>query len=205
MGLAKIATWFRRPSLYKARHFRRREEMRADYQTVARSLLDHLDFDSVADVGCANGFLLEEFLAAGKPIAGIELSPAVVEVLADSIKPYVRIGDFSELDGAYELVCCVEVAEHIPPDRSEDLVAALTSRAQKWIYFTAAPPGQSGRGHINCRPHAEWLELFEARGWVRDDERTDELRNDLGTLQRANWLRGNSFVLSPAPSAGSPQ
>jgi SAM-dependent methyltransferase len=205
VGLAKIATWFRRPSLYKARHFRRREEMRADYQRVAKSLLEHLDFDSVADVGCANGFLLEEFLAAGKRIAGIELSPAVVEVLADSIKPHVSIGDFSELVGDYELACCVEVAEHIPPDRSEDLVAALTSLTQRWIYFTAAPPGQSGRGHINCRPHEEWLGFFAARGWVRDDDRTAELRDDLDALQRAHWLQGTSFVLVPAEDADAPQ
>ena len=50
MGLAKIATWLRRPSLYKARHFRRREEMRADYQRVAESLLEHLE--SGAPIAC---------------------------------------------------------------------------------------------------------------------------------------------------------
>ena len=196
MGLTRIATWLKLPSRFRAKDFRRREGMRPDYQLLARSLLERLAFDSVADVGCANGFLLEEFLAAGKQIAGIEVSPHVVEVLRDDVKPHVSIGDFGDMTGSYELVCCVEVAEHIPPARSEELVRVLASLAEQWIYFTAAPPGQSGHGHINCRPHEEWLHMFGDHGWAVSDEITADLRRDLMALDRARWLRGNSFVLA---------
>jgi SAM-dependent methyltransferase len=163
------------------------------------SLLSRLDFATVADVGCANGFLLEAFVAAGKRIAGIELSPAVVEVLPESIRPHVRIGDFAEMTGSYELVCCVEVAEHLPPARSAALVDTLAGLAERSIYFTAAPPGQGGHGHINCRPHAEWLEMFAAHGWREREELTTALRDDLASLETAHWLRGNSFVLGRRP------
>src|SRR5438128_887099 len=121
---------------------------------VAASLLRHLDFQTVFDVGCANGFLLSAFSRAGKTIAGIELSPEVVAVLPPELRQVVAIGDFSAAQGSYELVSCVEVAEHIPAKRSEDLVATVTRLATRGIYFTAAPPGQKGHGHINCRPHA---------------------------------------------------
>lgn len=195
MGLTRLATWLRLPSRYRAKHFRRREAMRPDYLCVARSLLARLEFDSVADVGCANGFLLEEFRDQGKRIAGIELSPAVVDVLRSDIRAHVSIGDFSQLTGRYDLVCCVEVAEHIPEGRSLDLVESLTGLAERWIYFTAAPPGQGGHGHINCRPHAEWLEMFERQGWAESTELTTGLREDLGVIETAHWLRGNSFIL----------
>jgi hypothetical protein len=203
MGLTRLATWLKRPSRYRARHFHRREVMRPDYVQVARSLMRHLDFDSAAVVGCANGFLLEEFLGAGRRIAGIELSPEVHEVLRHDIRPYVSIGDFTEMSGRYDLVCCVEVAEHIEPSRSDDLVDALAPLAAKWIYFTAALPGQGGHGHINCRPHEEWLAMFAERGWVHDRDHTDALRRDLDSLERATWLEGNSFLLAPRdPSTG---
>ncbi len=172
--------------------------MRPDYLLLARSLLRQLDFDSAADVGCANGFLLEEFLDSGKQIAGIELSPEVHEVLRHDVRPFVAIGDFAQMTGRYDLVCCVEVAEHISPSRSEDLVDTLAPLASRWIYFTAAPPGQGGHGHINCRPHEEWLAMFAERGWVEVPELTARLRDDLGALERATWLRGNSFILKPA-------
>ena len=198
MGLSRLATWLKRPSRFRARHFHRREVMRPDYLLLARSLLRHLEFDSAADVGCANGFLLEEFLDSGKQIAGIELSPEVHEVLRHDIRPFVAIGDFAQMTGSYDLVCCVEVAEHIEPSRSEDLVDTLAPLARRWLYFTAAPPGQSGHGHINCRPHEEWLAMFAERGWAEAPALTAALRDDLGALERATWLRGNSFILEPA-------
>lgn len=204
-----LTRWLNRPRQFRARHFRRREVMRSDYQRVAGSLLRLLPFDSVVDVGCANGFLLESFAAAGRTISGIEVSPEVVELLDPAIREVVEIGDFSALAGRWDLVCCVEVAEHIPPERSLDLVDTLARAAQSWIYFTAAPPGQGGHGHINCRPHDEWLAEFDERGWRVDAARTDELRRDLEQLERASWLRGNSFLLSPhgsdAGASGSAQ
>jgi SAM-dependent methyltransferase len=183
---------------FEEKHFRAREKFRPDYALVASSLLGRLDFDSVFDVGCANGFLLEAFLAAGKRIGGIELSPAAVAVLPPAIRANVAIGDFSEMTGRWDLVCCVEVAEHIVPARSAELVAVVAGGAQRWVYFTAAPPGQSGRGHINCRPLEEWLELFAARGWSLDDDLTAAVRTDLQALAEAHWLRGNSLVLRRA-------
>jgi SAM-dependent methyltransferase len=197
VGTGFLGNLLKRPSRYRARHFRRREAMRTDYLFLADSLLSRLSFKTVADVGCANGFLLEAFVEAGKEAAGVELSPEVVEVLAPEVKPIVSIGDFSTLEGQWDLTCCIEVAEHIPPRRSLELVETLTRAATDWIFFTAAPPGQGGRGHINCRPHADWLAEFEQHGWVADSDRTEAVRHDLEELKHATWLRGNGFVLAP--------
>lgn len=191
-----------RPSPFAARHFRKREALRQDYDLLADALLDLLGFDSVLDVGCANAFLLERFAAAGKEVAGIEASPAVREVLSPALADAVVVGDFT-LARAYrerpwDLVSCVEVAEHVEPRRSRELVAVLAGAARRWIYFTAAPPGQSGRGHINCRAHEEWLGWFGEEGWRTAGEETDSLRAALEKLTRAHWLRGNSFVLASA-------
>ncbi len=192
--------WLKRAKSYRARDFRRRQRFRDDYLKLAGYLLELLDFDTVYDVGCANGFLLEGFDAAGKEIAGIEASAAVRAVLPERLAERVEIGDFSAARGSWDLVCCVEVAEHIEPDRSRDLVATLAGLATRWIYFTAAPPGQTGRGHINCRPHDEWLGWLEEAGWRHDGERTGELRGRMAGLEHTPWLRNNSYLLARDPT-----
>lgn len=181
---------------YSAQAFEKRETFRGDYRIVAEALLDCLPFNTVLDVGCANGFLIESFLDAGKTARGIEVSPAVVEILPPELLEAIEIGDFAAATGSWDLVCCVEVAEHIPPERSRELVKKLTGLATSWIYFTAAPVGQSGRGHINCRSHLEWLDWFALEGWALSS-RSHHLRQRLMQLERARWLVGNGAVLAP--------
>ncbi len=206
-GTAPIATFnrilsffdrvrsFGRSGSFGARRLRGRERYRPDYQIVARSILRLVEFETVYDVGCANGFLLSEFHAAGKCVRGIDLSPDIKEAVDPPLVDRVEVGDFSQAKGSAELVCCVEVAEHIRAERSIDLVDAITRLATRWIYFSAAPPGQLGRGHINCRPHEEWLRWLVDRGWRVDEVRTADLRRDLESIARATWLRRNSFIL----------
>jgi SAM-dependent methyltransferase len=189
---------FRLPERFAKRHFERREKYRPDYDLLRGSLLELMDFESVMDIGCANGFLLEGFDAAGKRVGGVELSPEVLDLLPKALGAKVTIGDFSEAAGDWDLVSCVEVAEHVPPGRSIDLVDTVTRLAGRWIYFTAAPPGQKGRGHVNCRPHDDWLGWFDERGWKLDEERTQDLRRRLEDLPTCHWLRGNSMILRPA-------
>jgi len=182
---------------FSAEKLRRREVFRGDYRIVADALLELAPFRSALDVGCANGFLVESFLDAGREARGVELSPEVLEVLSPQLRSAIDVGDFAAARGSWDLVCCTEVAEHLPPDRSRELVRKLTGLAKDWIYFTAAPIGQTGRGHINCRSHLEWLDWFALEGWVLD-ARSHELRERLQALEHARWLIGNSALLSRA-------
>lgn len=62
-----------------------------------------------------------------------------------------------------DLAICLEVAEHLEPSVAGNLVTNL-ARAD-YILFSAATPGQPGVGHINCRPHEYWHELFALEGF----------------------------------------
>lgn len=194
----RILDWLGIPSPFGAAEFRARERFRRDYVRLADALDEHVDFSTVLDVGCANGFLLEELRLRGHQVAGIEISPEVHEVLPAELTPLVEVGDFTAARGEWDLVVSIEVAEHIAPERSVELVETLAARARRAIFFTAAPPGQRGRGHINCRPHEEWLSWFGERGWTIDQNTTGALRRDLEKLEEAGWLRRNSFLLRRA-------
>ena len=195
MGLIKqLQTWFRVPVPFRSEDYALQEQYAEDYRLIAACLVAELDFDSVIDLGCANGLLLLPFHRAGKEVCGIELSPNVMSYLPSELREVVSIGDFSAMGGQADLVCCVEMAEHIRPNRSEELVDKLSSLARGWIYFSAAPPGQGGRGHINCRPMSEWIRWFEDRGWRLDEEKTAALASTTQRLEKAQWLHGNSVI-----------
>lgn len=205
MGLLKqLRTWFRIPVPFRAEDYAIQEQYAEDYRLITACLLNELDFDSVIDLGCANGLLLLPFHEAGKEVRGIELSPNVSAYVSPVIREVVEIGDFSAMNGRADLVCCVEMAEHIQPGRSEELVDKLTSLARNWIFFTAAPPGQGGRGHINCRQMTEWMTWFEARGWGLDEGKTAALALATQGLDKALWLQENSVILRPE-AGGNPQ
>lgn len=190
-------TYLAKPILFQEEDFEDRESFREDYIKIADMLNQQLEFNTVMDVGCANGFLLEALIDLNKDARGIELSPEVVNVLPERLKKLVEIKDFRELTGSYDFVSCVEVAEHIPPYRSKDLVKALVGAAKGSIFFTAAGPGQTGVGHINCRPHSDWLEMFADHGWENDSAKTESIRTELKKLPTVSWLHFNAFILRP--------
>ncbi|WP_263784431.1 class I SAM-dependent methyltransferase [Salinibacter grassmerensis] len=173
-----------------------RQKYKDDYRILAESLSSNINFENFFDVGCAQGLLMMPLHKKGFDVRGIEVSEDVTEFLPDSLKPHVTIGDFQEVAGSYDLVCCVEVAEHIEPARSKALVSKLCDLSDQHIYFTAAPPGQHGHGHINCRPHEHWIRWFNAKGWHVDELTTQKIREDLATVEHTHWLKENSFVLS---------
>lgn len=183
---------------FSADNYSVREIYRPDYKILADSVLQRIEFNSVMDIGCANGFVLTYFHEAGKKINGIELSADAVAFLPQHIRSNVQIGDFSEASGSYDLVSCIEVAEHIPPHESQRLVDKISSMALDTIYFTAAPPGQPGHGHINCRPHSDWIKMFAKQGWKLDEGLTADIRSDIAGIKEAVWLVGNTLMFRKA-------
>jgi len=62
-----------------------------------------------------------------------------------------------------DLVICLEVAEHLPPERAAGFVAEL-AHLSDLILFSAAVPGQPGTNHVNCQPPTYWRDLFAQHG-----------------------------------------
>ena len=101
------------------------------------------------------------------------------------------------LERQFGLAICVEVAEHVPPERAPGLVADLTVLAPV-VLFSAAVPGQGGTGHLNEQWSEYWVALFEAEGWA--------CRDAIRPWVRANpdvawWYRQNLYLaVDPAVS-----
>jgi SAM-dependent methyltransferase len=149
---------------------------------------------SVLDVGCGIGQYLALFRALGaSTVLGVDGVPeaAVAGVLEPAEYQARDLAQSFDLGTRFDLVLCLEVAEHMAPADAAVLLDSVARHAGERIVFSAAEPDQPGHGHVNCRPLAEWLRDWADRGWVPD------LVDSLGlrALATLSWFRRNPVVL----------
>lgn len=188
------------PTLFRHQHFSAREKYRSDYLILAQALVDSVEFTTHLDVGCGQGLLMEPLQCRhAKDVRGVEYSRESQPFVPAGLRDKITYGSFVDLPapGAFDLVSCVEVLEHLPHDHADDAVAFLTRAAIKWLYVAAAIPNQPGVGHINCQPTTYWLRKFAAAGWELDLERTGQFIDRLGEIKRCYWLPQNALLLRP--------
>ncbi len=139
---------------------------------VGRELVKELKITSLIDFGCGIGSYL---YGAEKHciVFGLELSK-----IAEKYTPkdftnniayeYDITEEIDDIERC-QVSLCIEVAEHIDPEKSEMLIQNITNLTEEYCIFTAAPPGQEGTGHINCQPYEYWIELFKKYGFVQQN------------------------------------
>src|SRR5258705_2503097 len=79
-----------------------------------------------------------------------------------------KIQDFTKswnLGRRFEVVLCMEVAEHLPKLHASTLIDTLVIHSD-YVVFSAACPGQGGQHHVNCQWPAYWQSLFNRRGFA---------------------------------------
>ncbi len=130
-------------------------------------LLQALSVRSVLDVGCGAGAWLSVHQRLGvADVVGIDgdyVDRSLLLVAPECFKP----GDIAEpfdLGRRFDLVQCLEVAEHVSAARSDALIDNLV-RHGPIVLFSAAVPGQGGEDHINEKPCAHWRDRFAQRGY----------------------------------------
>ncbi|MBF0249694.1 MAG: hypothetical protein HQL35_03580 [Alphaproteobacteria bacterium] len=148
---------------------------------------------SVVDFGCALGGWLMAWKNNGvETVQGIDgdyvdLNALLIErgefLPADLSRPV-------KLPECYDVAQSVEVAEHLPRASARVLVEGLCTRAPV-VLFSAAPPGQGGRGHVNEQPYEYWRDLFAEQGFSLYDWVRPQIRGDHGIQP---WYRYNLLL-----------
>lgn len=156
-------------------------------------LLNNLRITSVLDVGCGQGAWLSVWTKLGvEDIVGIDgdyVEPEKLLIPEPSFKPFDLTGQFN-LARQFDLVQCLEVAEHLPDSSASTLVASLCKHSDL-VLFSAAPPGQGGDNHVNEQPYDYWRNLFSQHGYSAFDF-VRPLVVDEFTIEP--WYRFNMFL-----------
>lgn len=161
---------------------------------VVPLLMDWFAPRSVIDLGCGPGGWLAAFAAAGvERLRGVDLpeAEADLQVPRDWFLPH-DLSEPLQLDQAFDLALCIEVAEHLPPQSAPGLVKSLVDFAPV-VVFSAAVPCQFGSGHRNEQYPDYWAELFA----VHDYWPVDCLRQRIWDSTCSWFHQQNLLVYAP--------
>ena len=168
------------------------------------------------DVGCGVGTRLRAALEFGADdVVGTDgnyVDPASLLIDRDRFIPADLATEAipqvlgSHAAQPFDLVMCMEVAEHLPHARAPSLVAELTSLGDA-VLFSAAVPFQYGTNYVNEQWPEYWSILFRGQGFECFDPLRAELWNDPAVdwwyAQNALLYARSGTVAAAALPAGS--
>jgi hypothetical protein len=167
----------------------------ATAEAVTGAILELLGPESLFDVGCGRGAHLQTAAKRGVLAVGCEgsaigvgLCPPEAIVFQHDLRVPLA------MNRRFDVVMCIEVAEHIPARWSRTLIHTVGSLAETFVVFSSPPPGTVGDDHINCRSASFWDGLMEEERFRRDVSLTNALRTECRKIQAPEWIREHVTV-----------
>lgn len=165
-------------------------------------ILQKYDPKSILDVGCGLGTWLKVISDCGIDdflgIDGIEVADDSFLVSKSRFQKQNLISHW-DLDRKFDLLLCLEVAEHLPSESADSFIQTLTNHSDI-IVFSAAVPHQPGQGHINCQWINYWQDLFNKYGYAC----FDEIRPIIWSKSFPEWwYKQNIFIAKKDVDSGS--
>jgi SAM-dependent methyltransferase len=153
----------------------------------------YLQPTSVLDVGCGIGTWLAALQNRGiNDLRGVE-GPWVATADLACDRALVQVCDLEmgiDLGRRFDLVICLEVAEHLSPQAAERFVASLVKHSSA-ILFSAAIPFQGGHHHVNEQFLSYWVAHFARHRY----QPLDIIRGHIWDDSRVLWWLRQNIVL----------
>jgi len=143
----------------------------------------------VLDVGCGGGILTEAMAALGADVTGIDLGEAPLAVARLHLKEsgqsvaYRRISAedlAAESPGAFDVVTCLEMLEHVPDPASTVRACATLVRPQGQVFFSTI--NRNPKSWLFAIVGAEYMLKLLPRG-------THEYAKLIRPSELAHWCR----------------
>jgi hypothetical protein len=79
--------------------------------------------------------------------------------------------------GKFQLVTCLEVAEHMPPESDSTICQTIAQNSGRGtvLLFSSAHPGQGGDDHVGVRPAYHWRTILTGNGFSYNQELTTRI------------------------------
>jgi hypothetical protein len=183
-------------AFYSNRH---RSTVYAARTVLSFVLADHPNLKSAVDVGCGVGSWLSILGESGiTDILGLDgpwVDKALLEIPPEKFRAIdFNKGEVPQIDRRFDLAICLEVAEHILPQKGREFVEYLVSLSDN-VLFSAAIPGQGGVGHVNEQWPQFWIAMFQSFNYELRDQIRSRIWNDHDIPV---WYRQNVMFFSRA-------
>ncbi len=157
-------------------------------------VLQIINVKSILDVGCGQGAWLSVWKKMGvRSIFGIDGPHVNLNSLLIDKKKFISANlskTYPKINKKFDLISCLEVAEHLPHNQSAKFIKFLTMHSS-YVLFSAAQIGQGGENHINERNLSYWAKIFKSN----DFECYDILRPKFKFNPRiSKWYKYNSLL-----------
>lgn len=140
------------------------------FNSIADIIVRRINPQTVLDVGCAMGFLVEGLRDRSVDAYGIDLADYAIQRVRPDLKPFCAVGSILDpLPRRYDLIVSIEVLEHIPSQFAEIAVQNLCAATDD-IIFSSTPFDYREPSHLNVRSPDYWSEIFAINGFVRDTD-----------------------------------
>jgi len=175
------------------------EEMTKEEKNLAKNTIEWIDNTlspkTFLDIGCGPGSYVAAYSNKNLNVfaTGIDIDKRVFS------QTNCFLDNLLELNGkrTAEVVMCLEVAEHIDPRHADTVVSNVFQSILPggYLIWSAAKPGQSGIGHINCRPKKYWVDKFVKLGLIVDDELKESLFESVKKESYLGWFIDNVVIM----------
>lgn len=141
---------------------------------TAKYCIEKLNAQSVIDLGCGTGALVEACMNAGIVAMGIDSNPLNGEFF-DKRNPEKKDRFICEYlqnvipSNPFDVAVCIEVLEHIPDEVNEKILAIWSKNCHFFLFsstpYHTTPEFDAQWGHINVKPTPHWIKFFEKNGF----------------------------------------
>lgn len=162
-------------------------------EVIVPEIIAHFHPKSVVDVGCGIGTWLKVFEENGvSHLLGIDgeyVDMSMLMIDKSNFKKY-DLNKVIDVNKKFDVVLCLEVAEHLEKGSSNLLIKSLTAFGDI-VIFSAAIPGQGGQNHLNEQYPEYWVELFAAFQYFP----VNDLRSTFWTNENVEWWYRQNIII----------
>ncbi len=149
-----------------------REKFYPFFSNIAEELVKNHRPETVLDVGCAFGYLVEALRERGVKAYGIDISEYAIENAAKEIRPYVRVSSASnplpdDFPEHFDLIISIEVLEHMTVEEGDSALRNLCKLTELFV-FSSSDNDLKDVTHINVQRKEYWARIFAQQGFYRD-------------------------------------
>lgn len=148
------------------------EQLIAAFARIAAHLVELYHPQTVLDIGCASGLLVNALRQLGVEAFGVDVSEYAIQTAPDAVREFCIAADVTKglppsLCRRFDLVTNLEMAEHL---HEEDLTGFLDVLCESGdrIVFSSSPSDFTERTHFNVQQPEYWCKKFAQHGFYRN-------------------------------------